>query len=106
MRSGFVAGTGEKSLAVIAPGERVGFSSNGQANSLHTAVSLMFPTGAANMPFDVDLKPPALGGSGNPFVVTLKDPGLYVFFFDIHPYMFAAVIVYDPKTSQLYPGKT
>ena len=101
-----VAGTGEKSLAVIAPGERVGFSSNGQANSLHTAVSLMFPTGAANMPFDVDLKPPALGGSGSPFVVTLKDPGLYVFFCDIHPYMFAAVIVDDPKTSQLDLGKT
>ncbi len=101
-----VAGTGEKSLAVVAPGDTVGFASTGQANTLHTAVSLIFPTGAKNMPFDVDLVPPSLGGSGVPFVVTLKDPGLYVFFCDIHPYMFAAVIVDDPKTPELDLGKT
>ena len=101
-----VAGTGEKSLAVIAPNERIAFSSTGQAATLHTAVSLIYPTGAKNMPFDVDLLPPSLGGSGSPFVVSLKDPGIYVFFCDIHPYMFATVIVDDPKTKELDLGKT
>ncbi|HSL04272.1 MAG TPA: hypothetical protein VK901_12155, partial [Nitrospiraceae bacterium] len=47
---------GQQSLAVIAPGDSVAFSSTGQANTIHTAVSLMFPTGAAGMPFDVDLE--------------------------------------------------
>src|SRR5215467_10513724 len=94
-----LAGTGEKSIAVIQPGEQIAFASTGQANTIHTAVSLMFPTGAANMPFDVDLDPPLLGGSGGPPPVTLNDPGLYVFFCDIHPYMFAAVIVDDPNTT-------
>ena len=96
-----LAGTaGQKSTAVIAPGDTVGFVSSGQANTLHTAVSLMFPTGAANMPFDVGapLTPPSMGGSGLPVTVQLKKPGLYVFFCDIHPYMFAAVIVDDPNT--------
>ena len=101
-----VAGTGEKSLAVIRPGDSIGFASLGQANTLHTAVSLMFPTKAKNMPFDVDLDPPLLGGSGTPFTVTLKDPGLYVFFCDIHPYMFATVIVDDPATAALDLGRT
>ena len=101
-----VAGTGEKSLAVIAPNEKIAFSSTGQAATLHTAVSLIYPTGAKNMPFDVDLLPPSLGGSGSPFVVSLNDPGIYVFFCDIHPYMFATVIVDDPKTKELDLGKT
>jgi len=101
-----VAGTGEKSLAVIAPNEKIAFSSTAQAATLHTAVSLIYPTGAKNMPFDVDLLPPSLGGSGSPFVVSLNDPGIYVFFCDIHPYMFATVIVDDPKTKELDLGKT
>jgi len=101
-----LAGTGEKSIAVIQPGEQIAFVSTGQANTIHTAVSLMFPTGAANMPFDVDLDPPLLGGSGSPFTVTLANPGLYVFFCDIHPYMFAAVIVDDPNTTGFDLGKT
>lgn len=101
-----VAGTGEKSLAVVSPGDTIAFASLGQANTLHTAVSLMFPHKAKNMPFDVDLVPPLLGGSGTPFTVTVKDPGLYVFFCDIHPYMFAAVIVDDPSTPELDLGHT
>ena len=101
-----VAGTGEKSLAVIHPGETIGFASTGQANTLHTAVSLLFPTKAKNMPFDIDLVPPSLGGSGNTFTVTLQNPGLYVFFCDIHVYMFSAVIVDDPATPELDLGRT
>ena len=100
-----VAGTGEKSLAVVSPGDTIAFASLGQANTLHTAVSLMFPHKAKNMPFDVDLVPPLLGGSGTPFTVTVKDPGLYVFFCDIHPYMFAAVVD-DPSTPELDLGHT
>ena len=102
------AGAGQKSTAVIAPGDTVGFASTGQANTLHTAVSLMFPTGAPNMPFDVGapLTPPSMGGSGLPVTVQLTKPGLYVFFCDIHPYMFAAVIVDDPSTPELDLGKT
>ena len=101
-----VAGTGQKSLAVISPGETIGFASTGQANTLHTAVSLIFPTKAKNMPFDVDLVPPSLGGTGSPFTVKLTNAGLYVFFCDIHPYMFSAVIVDDPATPELDLGKT
>jgi len=101
-----VAGMGEKSLVVVSPGDTIAFASLGQANTLHTAVSLLFPHKAKNMPFDVDLVPPLLGGSGTPFTVTVKDPGLYVFFCDIHPYMFATVIVDDPATQQLDLGKT
>ena len=96
----------EKSLAVIHPGETIGFASTGQANTLHTAVSLLFPHKAKNMPFDIDIVPPSLGGSGNTSAVTLQDPGLYVFFCDIHVYMFAAVIVDDPSTPQLDLGHT
>ncbi len=101
-----IAGAGQQSLAVIQPGESVGFTSTGQANTIHTAVSLMFPHKAHNMPFDIDLETAAHGGTGQPFIVTLKDPGLYVFFCDIHVYMFAAVIVDDPTTPGLDLGKT
>ena len=101
-----LAGTGQKSIAVIRPNEQIAFTSMGQASTIHTAVSLMFPTGAANMPFDTDLEVPLPGTSGSPFAVTLVNPGLYVFFCDIHPYMFATVIVDDPTTAGLDLGKT
>jgi plastocyanin/6-phosphogluconolactonase (cycloisomerase 2 family) len=97
--------SGQQSLAVIHPGDSVGFTSTGQANTIHTAVSLMFPTGAAGMPFDVDLETPTHGMPA-PEPVTLTIPGLYVFFCDIHVYMFAAVIVDDPLTPELDLGKT
>ncbi len=93
-----------KSLAVINLGETIAFSSAGQANTLHTAVDLLYPTPASgtHTPFDVDLKP----GRGKKFTVTPTDPGLHVFFCDIHPYMFAAVIVNDPNTEGLDLGAT
>src|SRR4051794_30597008 len=42
-----IAGT--RSLAVATPGVRVNFSGN--SNTVHTRSSLVFPSGAANMPF-------------------------------------------------------
>lgn len=90
----------EKSLAVIHPGDTVAVQSTGQASTLHTFVSLIYPTAAANMPFDIDLTNPST------FSVTLTTPGLYVFFCDIHPYMFAAVIVDDTTTTGLDLGET
>jgi DNA-binding beta-propeller fold protein YncE len=106
--AGCVVIGGEKSLAVIAPGDTVEFVSTGQAATLHTAVSLMFPTGAAQMPYDIGapLVPPGTTQPTNTPTVTLQDPGLYVFICDIHPYMFAAVIVDDSKTPELDLGKT
>ncbi len=89
---------GQKSLAVIAPGEAIGFPSlGGSTRTVHTAVSLIHPTGAVGMPvkIDIDLHNPE---SETP-TVTLTTPGLYVFFCDIHVYMFAAVIVDDPSTT-------
>lgn len=93
-----IGGAGQKSLAVIAPGETVGFPTySGEASTVHTALSLIYPTGAKNMPFKaaIDVRDPARRGVAT---VTLRDPGLYVFVCDIHVYMFAAVIVDDPKT--------
>ena len=43
------------------------------------------------MPFDTDLD---VGGTSNPIIP--NELGLHVFFCDIHPYMFATVIVVDP----------
>jgi hypothetical protein len=90
-----IAGT--RSLAVATPGVRVRFSGN--SNTAHTRSSLVFPTGAANMPFTTD---PRKGGDS----VTLTTPGLYVFTCSIHPYMFGAVIVDDPGTTGLDLGNT
>jgi DNA-binding beta-propeller fold protein YncE/plastocyanin len=99
-----------KSLSVIQLGETITFTSAGQANTLHTAVSLIYPTPVnpttSTMPFDVDLKP---GSRSHPHssTVTPSDPGLHVFFCDIHPYMFAAVIVvpanHSLTNSNLFP---
>jgi YVTN family beta-propeller protein len=89
----------EKSLAIVHPGATIAFASTGQAQTLHTAVSLIWPSGAHHMPFDVDLNPPVLGGDQKPFTVNLVEKGLYVFYCDIHPYMFGAVIVDDPSTT-------
>ena len=72
-----IAGT--RSLAVATPGVRVNFSGN--SNTVHTRTSLIFPTGAAGMPFTTD---PRKGGDS----VTLTTPGLYVFTCGTHPYIF------------------
>jgi len=93
-----IGGAQQRSLAVIAPGETVGFPTySGEASTVHTALSLIFPERAKNMPFKtaIDVRDPAKRGVAT---VTLRDPGLYVFICDIHVYMFAGVIVDDPKT--------
>lgn len=84
------------SLAVATPGTEVRFS--GKSNTVHTRTSLIFPTGAANMPFDTE---PRKGSDE----VVLRTPGLYVFTCKIHPYMFGAVIVDDPATAGLDLGE-
>ena len=89
---------GNRSIAIAKPGVRVKFS--GDSNTVHTRTSLIFPTGAAGMPHN-DTKH-SDGGDD----VTLTTPGLYVFFCSIHPYMFGAVIVDDPKTTGLDLGSS
>ncbi|MDR4463866.1 MAG: hypothetical protein MRJ66_06330 [Nitrospira sp.] len=88
---------GFRSLAVATPGTEVMFT--GKSNTVHTRTSLIFPTGAAGMPFNT---PPRKGGDE----VTLTTPGLYVFTCSIHPYMFGAVIVDDPSTPGLDLGNS
>ncbi|OQW30081.1 MAG: copper oxidase [Nitrospira sp. SG-bin1] len=87
---------GFRSLAVATPGTEVRFT--GKSNTVHTRTSLIFPTGAINMPFDT---PPRKGSDE----VMLHTPGLYVFTCKIHPYMFGAVIVDDPATPGLDLGE-
>ncbi|MBH0199924.1 MAG: copper oxidase [Nitrospira sp.] len=81
---------GGGSLAITTPGSEVVFT--GKSNTVHTRTSLIFPTGAINMPFDTE---PRKGSDS----VVLHTPGLYVFTCKIHPYMFGAVIVDDPSTA-------
>jgi YVTN family beta-propeller protein len=87
---------GFRSLAVATPGTEVRF--DGKSNTVHTRTSLIFPTGAINMPFDTE---PRKGSDQ----VVLHTPGLYVFTCKIHPYMFGAVIVDDPSTPGLDLGE-
>ncbi len=93
--AGPIAGT--QSLAVATPGTEVRFSGN--SNTVHTRTSLIFPTGAINMPFDTE---PRKGSDS----VVLHSPGLYVFTCKIHPYMFGAVIVDNPATTGLDLGES
>jgi DNA-binding beta-propeller fold protein YncE len=67
-------------------------------NTVHTISSLLWPTGAPNMPFD---QITSYRGGG---IVELEKPGLYVFTCKIHPYMFGGMIVDDPKTKALDLG--
>ncbi|HQU62866.1 MAG: copper oxidase [Nitrosomonas sp.] len=94
--NGPVAGLG--SLAVGTPGVEVVFTRD-DSNTVHTYTSLLYPTGARNMPFDTD---PQKGSES----ITLRTPGLYVFFCQVHPYMLGAVIVDDPNTKGLDLGET
>jgi DNA-binding beta-propeller fold protein YncE len=93
-QGGPVAGNG--SLAVGTPGVEVRFS--GRSHTVHTMSSLLWPAGAAGMPFDTR----AMKGSAE---VVLRTPGLYVFVCKVHPYMLAAVIVDDPRTAGLDLGE-
>ena len=88
---------GFRSLAVATPGTEVRFT--GKSNTVHTRTSLIFPTGAINMPFDTA---PRKGSDE----VVLHTPGLYVFTCKIHPYMFGAVIVDDLGTPGLDLGES
>lgn len=67
-------------------------------NAVHTISSLLWPSGAAHMPFDQSA---AYKGGG---FVTLHTPGLYVFTCKVHPCMFGAIIVDDPNTEGLDLG--
>ncbi len=91
--AGPIAGT--HSLAVVAPGARVDFG--GRSNTKHTITTLIVPAGAR--PFDS-------GRTSGSETVQLAVPGLYVFFCQIHPYMFAGVIVDDPDTAGLDLGES
>jgi len=88
---------GSNSLAVTVPGAEVRFS--GRSHTVHTMTSLLYPTGAENMPFDTN----AQKGSAS---VVLRTAGLYVFVCKIHPYMLGAVIVDDPRTAGLDLGES
>lgn len=88
---------GSQSLAITNPGDEVKFS--GRSNTVHTITSLIFPTGASDMPFDTE----PIKGSAS---LELDTPGLYVFVCKIHPYMFGAVINDDPKTDGLDLGES
>src|SRR5262249_26706959 len=95
-----IAGT--RSLLVVPPGDTINFIiQKPPTQTVHTVSTLAFPTGAANMPFELS---PAFTGSVQ---VTLTTPGLYVFLCEVHPFMLGAVIVQDPATTPaLNLGKT
>lgn len=86
-----------KSLEVMSPGSSVNFVMS-DTNGVHTISSLLWPSGAAHMPFN---QTTAYRGGG---IVKLDTPGLYVFTCKVHPFMFAAVIVDDPDTVGLDLG--
>jgi len=86
---------GTQSLAIVPPNTEVRITNGGQTSTVHTFTSLLYPTGATNMPFD---QPEAFRGSRS---VRLVDPGLYVFVCKLHPFMLAATIVDDPSTVAL-----
>jgi DNA-binding beta-propeller fold protein YncE len=92
---------GTRSLAVVQPGTTLRFNvAKPAAMTVHTATSLLFPTGASSMPFD---QHEAFRGTKD---VTLEDPGLYVFLCKLHPFMLGGVIVDDSATPELDLGKT
>jgi DNA-binding beta-propeller fold protein YncE len=92
--AGPVAGNG--SLAAATPGVEVQFS--GRSHTVHTMTSLIWPAGAAGMPFDTEATKRRVS-------VVLQTPGLYVFVCKIHPYALGAVIVDDPATDGLDLGE-
>jgi DNA-binding beta-propeller fold protein YncE len=92
-----IAGT--RSLLLARSGDTVRFDVGGETNTVHTATSLLWPTGAAHMPFDQES---AYRGVEE---VRLTKPGLYVFVCKLHPFMLGAVIVDDPETQGLDLGR-
>ncbi len=70
----FDAGTdvaGTRSLVIARPGDTIRFEVGAGTNTVHTATSLLWPTGAAHMPFD---QPHAYRGAEE---VQATTPGLY-----------------------------
>jgi DNA-binding beta-propeller fold protein YncE len=94
-----IAGT--RSLIVAQPGDTIRFQVGAQTNTVHTATSLLWPTGADNMPFD---QPHAYDDGVEEVQLTMA--GLYVFVCKLHPFMLGGVIVDDPTTDGLDLGKT
>ena len=92
---------GTQSLAVVQPDTSVKITVGSETNTVHTFTSLLFPEGAARMPFDQESAFRA--GSRS---VSLSDPGLYVFVCKVHPFMLAATIVDDPATPGLDLGES
>lgn len=89
------------SLAIVKPGDTVRFVVGSSTNTVHTVTSLLWPTGASDMPTD---QPDAFkDGSVD---ITLSDAGLYVFVCKVHPFMLAAVIADDDSTTELDLGET
>jgi len=91
---------GTQSLAIVEPNTSVKITVGAESNTVHTFTSLLFPAGAAQMPFDQHSAFRA--GSRS---VNLTDPGLYVFVCKVHPFMLAATIVDDPATPGLDLGE-
>ncbi|HYE34471.1 hypothetical protein [Methylocaldum sp.] len=85
------------SLVVVKPGDAVLIKMT-DTNSEHTITSLLWQPGAAKFPVDQDKPSSASVTQG------FDKPGLYVFTCKVHPYMFGAVIVDDPKTEGLDLG--
>ena len=91
---------GNRSLTVVEPGTTLRFNvAKPAAMTVHTATSLLYPTGASSMPFDQER---AYQGTKD---VTLDDPGLYVFLCKLHPFMLGGAIVDDKATPELDLGK-
>src|SRR5262245_19126206 len=91
---------GTQSLAVVNPGTDVRITVGKESGTVHTFSSLVYPSGAHQMPFD---QPAAFRADTRS--VTLTDPGLYVFVCKVHPFMLAATIVDDPATEGLDLGE-
>jgi YVTN family beta-propeller protein len=85
------------SLVVVKPGEAVLIKMT-DTNTDHTITSLAWQPGADKFPVDQE-KP-----SNASVTQTFDKPGLYVFTCKVHPYMFGAVVVDDPKTEGLDIG--
>jgi len=86
------------SLVVIKPGQAVMLKMTAETRTEHTITSLLWPSNASGFPVDQE-KPSSVS------VTTAFDqPGLYVFTCKVHPYVFGAVVVDDPKTEGLDIG--
>jgi hypothetical protein len=90
-----------RSLVAGAPGTKVKFEIGEPFTAEnHTVSSIIWPTGAKNMPF---LQQGSQQGS---LEVDLVDPGLYAFQCRVHPYMLGAAVIDDPGTPGADLGKS